>query len=254
MLAAFTPNPPGPCNGNNGPPNFTPVVTNVVLATGVPVSLLFNTNHNPDSFGASFLPAGLSINTTNGNITGAPTDPGGFTITLTATNECGTGTGTLNLLIEGFSSPDSTPWPVNLARKGTLAFADLTALPSAPTTAQINKLMGWRNYATTQQTGASFNSPSFPNDLAHTEYYARYFLGAIPPFTTPFTTVPHCGPNTADGPGGDDSAGINKASKNDWVPPEPAPVPRNIFARIQSASRLLARAQRCIIRRKVGHE
>jgi hypothetical protein len=190
MLAAFTPN--GPCNGNgnNAPPNFTPQVTNVVLATGVPVSLLFNTNHNPDSFGASFLPAGLSINTTNGNITGAPTDPGGFTITLTATNECGTGTGTLNLLIEGFSSPDSTPWPVNLARKGTIAFADLTALPSAPTTAQINKIMGWRNYATTQQSGASFNSPSFPNDLTHTEYFARYFLGAIPPFTSPFTTVP----------------------------------------------------------------
>jgi hypothetical protein len=190
MLAAFTPN--GPCNGNgnNAPPNFTPQVTNVVLATGVPVSLLFNTNHNPDSFGASFLPAGLSINTTNGNITGAPTDPGGFTITLTATNECGTGTGTLNLLIEGFASPDSTPWPVNLARKGTIAFADLTTLPSAPTTAQINKIMGWRNYATTQQSGASFNSPSFPNDLTHTEYFARYFLGAIPPFTSPFTTVP----------------------------------------------------------------
>ena len=70
-------------------PNFTPQVTNVTLSTGVPCSLLFNTNHNPTSFGASFLPRGLSINTTNGNITGTPTDPGGFTIILTATNGCG---------------------------------------------------------------------------------------------------------------------------------------------------------------------
>ena len=47
--------------------------------------------------------------------------------------------------------------------------------------------MGWRNYATTQQTGASFDNPSFP--LASADNYARYFLGATPPFTTPFTTV-----------------------------------------------------------------
>jgi hypothetical protein len=182
MLAAFAPD-----KNCNQAPKFTPQVTNVTLATGVPCSLLFNTNQNPDSFGASFLPGGLSINTANGNITGTPTDPGGFTITLTATNQCGTGTATLNLLIQGFPSPDSTPWPVNLARKGTIAFADLTTLPSAPTTAQINTLMGWRNYATTQQTGASFGNPSFV--LASADNYARYFLGAIPPFTTPFTTV-----------------------------------------------------------------
>jgi hypothetical protein len=47
--------------------------------------------------------------------------------------------------------------------------------------------MGWRNYATTQQTGASFGNPSFV--LASADNYARYFLGFIPPFTTPFTGV-----------------------------------------------------------------
>ena len=57
-----------------------------------------------------------------------------------------------------------------------------------PTTTQIDKIMGWRNYATTQQTGASFNSPSFPFGR-QADNYARYFLGAVPPFTTPFTTV-----------------------------------------------------------------
>jgi hypothetical protein len=197
MLAAFTP------NDNCHAPNFSPNHDNVTLATGVLCSLLHSAKNNPDSYSAGALPHGLSLNTTNGNITGAPTDPGNFTVSLTATNECGSDTLTLRLTINGFPSPGTTPWPVNLARKGTIAFADLTALPSTPTaitpttpvgtmggfpgTTSINKLMGWRNLATTQQTGASFDNPSFP--LASADNYARYFLGAIPPFTTPFIAV-----------------------------------------------------------------
>lgn len=184
-------------------PKFTPQVTNVTLATGVACSLLFNTNGNPDSFSANFLPPGLTINTTNGNVTGTPTDPGQWTVTLTATNLFGFGTGTVHFTITGFPIADSTPWPVNLARKGTVAFGDVTTLPATPTVitpttpassmgafpsfTPINKWMGWRNYATTQQTGASFDNPSFV--LASADNYAKYFLGGIPPFTTPFTTV-----------------------------------------------------------------
>jgi len=185
-------------------PNFTPDVTNVTLGTGQPCSLLFNTNHNPTRFGVSSLPRGLTLNQDNGNIYGTPSGPGQWTITQTCTNECGSGTATLHLTILGFPSPETTPWPVNVARKGTVGFADLTALPSTPTVitpttpvtdmanflpaVQIDKMMGWRNYATTQQTGASFNNPVFP--LASADNYARYFLGEKAPFGTPFTTVP----------------------------------------------------------------
>jgi len=184
-------------------PGFTPVNTNITLSTGVPCSILLNTNHNPTSFGVNFLPDGLSINTTNGNITGIPTSPGQWTVTPSATNNCGTGYGILHLTIQGFPFQSPTPWPINVARKGTVAFANLTTLPATPTVitpttpassmggfldfTSINKLMGWRNYATTQQTGASFNNPSFL--LASADNYAQYFLGAIPPFTTPFTLV-----------------------------------------------------------------
>ena len=191
-------------------PNFTPDHTNASGGTGVPLSLPPpNTNHNPTSFGASFLPHGLSIDTSTGAISGIPTSPGSFTVTVTASNACGPSVPplTLNLTIDGRISPDSSPWPVNLARKGTVAFADVTTLPSTPTvitpttpagsmggfpsTTQIGKIMGWRNYATTQQPAVSFDNPSFP--LGSADNYAKYFLGAFPPpdyvFTTPFTTV-----------------------------------------------------------------
>jgi hypothetical protein len=181
-------------------PSFTPDHINVTLATGVPCSLLFNTNHNPTSFGVSppnSLPRGLSISQDTGNITGIPTDPVARDITLTCSNACGGGTAILHLKIDGFPSPQTSPWPVNLARKGTVAFADLTALPSTPplTFTPINKLMGWRNYATTQQPGAFLSNgapwfPSGPPDDPIKDLYARYFLGAVPPFTTPFTGVP----------------------------------------------------------------
>ena len=52
---------------------------------------------------------------------------------------------------------------------------------------QINKLMGWRNYATTQQIGASFDTPSF--SLGNADFYASNFLGAAYPLATSFTTV-----------------------------------------------------------------
>jgi hypothetical protein len=188
-------------------PDINPSVDNQNGNTGVPFSCgPYHANHNPTSFSADRLPHGLFINPLDGTIFGIPTSPGSFTITVTASNQCGPGLPlTLNLTIDGLPSPDSTPWPVNLARKGVVAFADVTTLPSTPTAVtpttpvgtmggfpsptQINKLMGWRNYATTQQpSSASFDNPSFA--LASADNYAKYFLGAALPFTTPFTTVP----------------------------------------------------------------
>jgi Putative Ig domain len=200
MLATFTPNAPDCQIAKFTPGGPFSKSTN----TGVQFSFTPGTNHNPDSFSANFLPHGLSINASTGNISGVPTSPGVFNIGLTVTtNGCGTDTATLTLTVGGLETPDSTPWPVNRARKGTLAFADLTALPSTPTaitpttsvgsmgnfltSAQIDKLMGWRNYATTQQTGASFNTPVFA--IASADNYARNFLGAAYPLATSFTTV-----------------------------------------------------------------
>ena len=195
MLAAFTPNVPCPKFNQSGQsPRSIP--------TGAPFSWTPSTNH-PGTISADFLPHGLSINASTGEISGIPTSPGIFNILLSVTAPgCGTNTSTWTLTVTGFVTPDATPWPVNRARKGTLAFADLTALPSTPTaitpttpvgnmgnfltTTPIDQLMSWRNYATTQQTG-SFNNPSFP--LGNADFYARNFLGAAYPLATSFTTV-----------------------------------------------------------------
>jgi hypothetical protein len=172
------------------------------IPTGVPFSWTPSTNH-PGTVSSNFLPHGLSINASTGEISGIPNSPGIFNVTLSVTAPgCPIDTSTWTLTVTGFVTPDSTPWPVNRARKGTLAFADLTTLPATPTaitpttpvnnmgnfltTTPIDQLMSWRNYATTQQTG-SFNNPSFP--LGNADFYARNFLGAAYPLATSFTTV-----------------------------------------------------------------
>ena len=174
------------------PPKFNPTNQSGNATVGSSLSLSPKWSQNPTGTVYSYtgsLPAGLSLSSTTGVISGTPTRAGGYNIHLTATNGTLVGTGTYGLTIAGAVAPASTPWPINLARKGTVAFADVSVLPSNPaiTTVQINKLMGWRNYATTQQSGASFDNPSFA--LASADNYASYFLGAALPFTTAFTTV-----------------------------------------------------------------
>ena len=199
MLAAFAPNAPCPKFNQSGQAPRT-------IPTGVRFSWTPSTNH-PGTLWADFLPHGLSMNPNTGEISGIPTSPGTFDTILRVTAPgCPTESSTWRLTVTGFITPDSTPWPVNRARKGTLAFADLTTLPSTPTaitpttpvgnmgnflaTAPIDQLMGWRNYATTQQAGTFFlnSPPSFP--LANADFYARNFLGAAYPLATSFITVP----------------------------------------------------------------
>jgi PKD repeat protein len=79
-----------------------PVITSTGSATGI-VGTAFTyqivATNSPTSFNATGLPAGLSINTTNGLISGTPTTAGTSTVTLSATNAGGTGTRTLTLTV-----------------------------------------------------------------------------------------------------------------------------------------------------------
>ena len=75
-----------------------------------------------------------------------------------------------------------------LGRKGSVALADLTALGTSfpffnPTSGgqavyQVDRLVGWRNYATTNQSGT--NNNDFPDSQPSNKAFARNFQSAGP--------------------------------------------------------------------------
>src|SRR5439155_12686945 len=84
---------------NNPPP---PVITSPATATGqvgVAFSYQITATNNPTSFNATGLPAGLSVNTSTGLISGTPTTAGTYSVTISATNAGGTGSATLVITI-----------------------------------------------------------------------------------------------------------------------------------------------------------
>ena len=87
-------------------------------------------------------------------------------------------------------SPSRTVYP---ARKGTVAFADLTALPltpggSTPNPLTISRIVGWRNYVTTTVS----TSQTFPDLSPSPSPFVTYFLNNGRDFLTvsPISTPP----------------------------------------------------------------
>jgi len=82
-----------------------PIITSAKTASGTVGSAfsyqITTINSPPYAYGATGLPAGLTINTGTGLISGTPTAAGTSTVTLSATNHYGTGDATLTITITG---------------------------------------------------------------------------------------------------------------------------------------------------------
>ena len=88
-----------------------PVITSATTASGTvgsAFSYQITATNSPTSYGATGLPAGLSVNSTSGLISGTPTAAGTSTVTLSATNSGGTGNATLTLTINPATSSNCT--------------------------------------------------------------------------------------------------------------------------------------------------
>ena len=83
---------------DEGPPVITSP-TNASGQRGEPFSYRITATNSPTSYGATGLPAGLSVDTASGLISGRPNDFGAFQVQISASNSKGTGTATLILSI-----------------------------------------------------------------------------------------------------------------------------------------------------------
>jgi hypothetical protein len=103
--------------------------------------------------------------------------------------------GLLDINVAGYPSPTpaalppSAPSGRDVGRKGVLAFADLTALPTTPgnfmTATDINTLVGFRNYATMQLSGVSGLNFSLFSDAAVSNFFTYFTMPSPSPASSP---------------------------------------------------------------------
>jgi hypothetical protein len=100
--------------------------------------------------------------------------------------------GLLDTNVVGYpTDPSAAPTPTQrVGRKGSLAYADLTALgnypilnPDASGVYQVDRLVGWRNYATTQPTN------NFPVTSPPGQVFAKNFQTSTTPATSFYNFV-----------------------------------------------------------------
>ena len=108
---------------------LAPTVTSAATANGTQLaafSYQITANNLPASYGATGLPAGLSVNTMTGLISGTPGTGGTFNIMVSATNATGTGSKAVAITISNIPPPSTSNLNVGVTF-GTATTIDLGA-------------------------------------------------------------------------------------------------------------------------------
>ena len=112
-----------------------PVITSATIATGTvgrAFSYQITASNNPTSYNAAGLPAGLSVNTGSGLISGTPTTVGTNSATISASNASGTGTAALTLIVGVAGIPAITS-PITVSGAVGSAFSYQITASNGPT-------------------------------------------------------------------------------------------------------------------------
>jgi hypothetical protein len=126
----FSTGAPNPRNSSFGSV-IAPVITSPTTASGTvgaSFSYQIAASNNPTSFGATGLPAGLTLNTSTGLISGTPSAAGTSTVSISATNSAGTGPATLTITISSGGGGGGTSYTTGFddGAKAGYASANLT--------------------------------------------------------------------------------------------------------------------------------
>ncbi len=139
-----------------------PVITSATTASGTvgaSFSYQITAKNTPTSYGAAGLPAGLTVSTGTGLISGTPTAAGTSTVTLSATNSTGTGTASLTLTITGGGTQSPVAHTIQISTDADDGyFQNGSVWYGTPSSGGADLVGSWAGTTTAYVTGYRFPS------------------------------------------------------------------------------------------------